>query len=61
VVSQFENWDAILALLSQEGSTIETKSRSCERWFQSLTLKCLLGNHPPRDTSCRAALLTQEG
>src|SRR5688572_27759738 len=49
-VSQFENWDAILALLSQEGSTIETKSRSCEGWFQSSTLECLLGNHPPRDT-----------
>src|SRR5688572_4636435 len=55
----FGNWGATLALLSQEGSTIETKSRSCEGWFQSRTLECLLGNDPPRDTSCRAALLTR--
>ena len=28
-----------IALLSQEGSMIETKSRSCGGWFQSGTLK----------------------
>jgi hypothetical protein len=42
---------------------IETKSRSCEGWFQSGAIEVWsLWNHPPRDPlRDPAALLTQEG
>jgi hypothetical protein len=55
--------NAEMALLSQEGSMIETKSRSCGGWFPKLhTDKWFLWNLPPRDPlRDPAALLTEEG
>jgi hypothetical protein len=46
------------ALLSQEGSTIETKSRSCEGWFPNRqTDEWSPWNHPPStDVGSRFAI-----
>ena len=53
-----------LALLSQEGSVIETQSRSREGRFQSHMLKGVVSEPPlaaSRNARDAAALLTQEG
>jgi len=51
------------ALLSEEGSTVKTKSRPCEGRFPERSLdKWFLWNHPSRDPlRDPAALLTKEG